>query len=103
MLVIDATIWDNGDPERKQHLGRLGIARISTSAGGDWTDHLYVLVAPATTIQEGGVRESGIVRRHSYQAGWQDLVTRCLEGGDEAAAADDPLVARIAEALLEND
>lgn len=53
--------------------------------------------------REHAIRDSGIVRRHSYQAGWANLVARCLDGGDEDVSEEHRRMVIEMAALLTGD
>ena len=50
-------------------------------------------------VDEGGLRDSGIVRRHERTTGWQPLLARALAGDSERVDSSDPRVIEILELL----
>lgn len=69
MLVIDAAMWPSGESAESESLGRIAIAQVSMSAGGDYADYVVVHVDG-----NGQTTEALMLRRRHVMAGWKDLL-----------------------------
>lgn len=92
MLVVDARLWPNGDLGSSDTLGRIAIAEIARSAGGDFGDYLAVGLD-----RDGFAVDAVLLRRRRVMAGWRDLLWAVLDGGQgEQTPLTDPRVAKVA-------
>lgn len=93
MMVIDANLWPGGDFGSSDTLGRVAIAQIARSPGGDFADYLAV-----SLDRDGSAVDAVLLRHRHVMAGWRDLLWAVLDGGQgEQMPLADPRVVKIVD------